>query len=266
MWPQCSSHTIKTSQSTSAIQHRVQAAIMQAIRVVRQQLIILRLYILDFFLWLWEMAEKVSELKPAHFSHTSAPSNTVPTSHELWIPRPILPFMGCISPPLFCLSIGNLYWPIPILAFMGLVHKSWLLVVLQPVRLYDGSQSQQGSTRHVETGLHNYMSFRYDTSIEEKFPRHEFISHCHPCDEWPSFPRARQPLRSWYKPISDQHGKPDLLQKSWLVEYFDLHLLTERKSIEAVWSNVNVSKSVWVKPKISEKLKESSTWICKKKS
>lgn len=204
------------------------------------------------------MAEKVSELTPAHFSHTSAPSNTVPTLHELWIPRPILPFMGCISPPLFCLSIGNLYWPIPILAFMGLVHKSWLLVVLQPVRLYDGSQSQQGSTRHVETGLHNHMSLRYDTSIEEKFPRREFISHCHPCDEWPSFPRARQPLRSWYKLISDQHGKPDLLKKqvTKIVDYFDLHLLIKRKSTEAVWSSVNVSKSVWVKPKISEKLKE----------
>lgn len=83
----------------------------------------------------------MSELTPAHFSHTSAPTNTVPTSHELWIPWPILPFTGCISPPLFCLSIGNLNRPIPIFAFMDLIRKSWLLVVLQPVRAYNGSYS-----------------------------------------------------------------------------------------------------------------------------
>jgi len=48
MQPQCSSHTIKTSQTTSAIQRRVQAAIMQANGVVRQQLMILSIYILFF--------------------------------------------------------------------------------------------------------------------------------------------------------------------------------------------------------------------------
>lgn len=150
------------------------------------------------------MAKEVSELTPAHFSHISASQHS---PHLTWLmdPSPNSPVYGQHFSPPFCFSIGNLYRPIPILAFMVLVHKSWLLVVLQPVRLCNGSQSQQGSTRHVEAGLHNHMFLRYDRSIEEKFPRHEFISHCHPYDEWTSFPRARQSLRSWHniKLISD---------------------------------------------------------------
>lgn len=115
------------------------------------------------------MSKRVSELTPAHFSHTSAPPNTVPTSHELWIPRPILPFTGCISPPLLCLSIGNLYRPIPILAFMDLVRKSWLLVVLQPVRVYNGSYSlNRGAPGMLRQGLHDHMSLRYGTNALRK--------------------------------------------------------------------------------------------------
>ncbi len=144
------------------------------------------------------MAERVSELTPAHFSHTSVPPNTVLTSHELWIPQPILPFTGCISPPLLCLSIGNLYRPIPILAFMDLVHKSWLLVVLQPVRVYNGSYSlNRGAPGMLRQDCTITCLLDMTLNIEEKFPRHELISYCHPYDEWSSFPSAGQPLRGW---------------------------------------------------------------------
>lgn len=143
------------------------------------------------------MAERVSEVTPTHFSLTSAPPNTVPTSRELWIPQSILPFTGCISPSLLCLSIGNLYRPIPILAFMDLVRKSWLLVVLQPVRVYNGSYSlNRGASGMLRQDC--TITCPLDMmNIEEKFPRHEFISYCHPYDEWSSFPRAGQPLRGW---------------------------------------------------------------------
>lgn len=85
MRPQCSSHTIKTSQSTSAIQRRVQAAIMQAIRVVCQQLIILRIYILDFSVVVRDGWERIWANASSFLSHISAFQHS---PHLAWVMDP----------------------------------------------------------------------------------------------------------------------------------------------------------------------------------
>lgn len=144
-----------------------------------------------------EMAESVSELSPAHFSHTSALLNPVPTSHELWIPRLLLPFTACISPSLFASLLATFADPSPYPAFMGRVRKSWLLVVLQPVGLQKPTETQQGRARQVGTESHDRVALRNDTSVKLKPPGREFVSHCHLCDEWPSFFRAGRARFVW---------------------------------------------------------------------
>lgn len=132
---------------------------------------------------MWEMAESVSELLPAHFSHTSALLNTVSTSLELWIPRLILPFTACISPPLYASLLATFADPSPYLAFMGRVRKSWLLVALQPVGLQKPTETHVGRVRQVGTESHDVKPLRNDTSAKLKSPKREFISQCHLCDE-----------------------------------------------------------------------------------
>lgn len=108
-----SSHIIKTSQSRSAIQPRVHPAILRANRLVCQQLITLHIYILDFFRGCQRgLRGCLSKCQLIFLTHQHLP-NTVPTSLELWIPWPILPFTTTFLPLSFASPLATFTDPFP---------------------------------------------------------------------------------------------------------------------------------------------------------